>query len=178
MVGLVGLGLLIAVGVRTSRGVRRLAAVLLGMTTFAILAITLGRGDASLGRSVNLRAGSGIRAELGNVNHALGVVNVLGNIILFVPLGWLTAVIVLHAPSTPALQGLRRGCLAGLALSLSIEVLQYFLGRAADVDDVLLNTAGAVLGAATGATLSAARRRRVAAATESLPRVSSRSLPL
>ena len=84
MVGFIGLGLLIATGLRTSTSVRRLVAALLGVTTLAILAITLGGGDATLGRSVNLRPGTGIRAELGNVNHALGVVNVVGNIIMFV----------------------------------------------------------------------------------------------
>ncbi|MGZ4499066.1 MAG: VanZ family protein [Nocardioidaceae bacterium] len=182
IVGFVGLGLLLAVGARTSPGTRRLAAVLLGMTTLAILAVTLGGGDASFGRSVNLQPGAGIRAELDNVNHALGVVNILGNIVVFVPLGWLTAVLVLYAPSVGELRGLRRGALAGLVLSLTIEMSQYFLGRAADVDDVLLNTAGAVLGATIGAALSALRRRHLSAAanreTGLLRQAPSRSLPL
>lgn len=164
IVGLFGLGLLLAVGLRSSPGARRLASVLLGMAAIAILAVTLGGGDVSLGRSLSLRPGAGIRVEFGNVNHALGVINVLGNIVLFVPLGWLTAVVVLYAPTAQVLVGLRRGVLSGLLLSLAIEVSQYFLGRAADVDDVLLNTAGALLGALIGAALSAARRRHASAA--------------
>lgn len=179
MVGFVGLGLLLVVGLRSTLAVRRLTAVLLVMTTLAILAVTLGGGDISFGRSVNLRPGAGIRAELENVNHSLGVVNILGNILLFVPLGWLTAVAVLYDPPTGVWRGLRRGFLAGLVLSLSIEMLQYLLGRAADVDDVFLNAAGAAIGAAIGVALSAARRRRgppaVSAATEPVPEASSRS---
>lgn len=182
IVGFIGLGVLLAVGLRRSTGTRRLAAVLLGMTTVAILALTLGDGDASLGRGINLRPGAGIRAELDNVNHTLGVVNVLGNIVMFVPLGWLTAVVVLYAPSSEVLAGLRRGTLAGLMLSLAIEVSQYFLGRAADVDDVLLNTAGALLGASIGAALSVARRRHASESangdTGRGPQASPRTLPL
>ena len=34
----------------------------------------------------------------------------------------------------------------GLGASTAIESIQYFIGRSADVDDVLLNTAGALLG--------------------------------
>lgn len=163
VVGLVGLGLLLAVSVRASLGTRRLVAILLVLTTFAILATTLFGGDASVGPSVNLHPGAGIRSELGNVNQALGVVNILGNVSMFVPLGWLTTVLALHAARISLAHGLASGALAGLGLSLAIEVLQYFLGRASDVDDVLLNSAGALLGGTIGAALGSARRGRVAA---------------
>lgn len=159
IVGIVGLGLLLAVALRSTSATRRFATVLLALTAVAILAVTLSGGDVSLGRSVSLQPGAGIRAELDNVNHALGVVNVLGNVILFVPLGWLTAVLVLYNPSARAMRGLGRGVLVGLALSVAIEMSQYALGRAADVDDVLLNTAGALVGAVIGVALSVARRR-------------------
>jgi len=163
IVGFFGLGLLLVVGCAPAQAHGGLLRSCWGMTTLAILAVTLSGGDSSLGRGVNLRPGAGIRVEFDNVNHALGAVNVLGNILMFVPLGWLSAVVVLHAPSVQVLVGLRRGALAGLVLSLAIEVLQYFLGRAADVDDVLLNTAGALLGASIGAALSTARRRHASA---------------
>jgi glycopeptide antibiotics resistance protein len=35
---------------------------------------------------------------------------------------------------------------AGATFSLLIEVVQYFIGRSADVDDLMLNTAGSWLG--------------------------------
>ena len=179
IVGIAGLGLLLAVALRATPATRRLASVMLAITALAILAVTLSGSDVGLGRSVNLRPGAGIRAELDNVNHALGVVNVLGNVILFVPMGWLTAVLVLYEPSTDAMRGLRRGVLAGLALSVAIEMSQYMLGRAADVDDVLLNSAGALVGAMIGVALSTARRRHSSAAasheTEPLAQVSARA---
>ena len=69
------------------------------------------------------------------------MVNFLGNLAAFVPMGWLLL----------GLLGRRRLALrvAGLSLVLSliIEVLQGLSGRrVADVDDVILNTAGGLIG--------------------------------
>jgi len=69
------------------------------------------------------------------------LVNVAGNLAAFVPLG------VLAHCLPPRRVGIGRVLLAGAALSLGIESLQYLSGRrVADVDDVLLNALGAVLG--------------------------------
>ena len=63
----------------------------------------------------------------------------LGNIIMFMPLGFF-----------PALLWRRwrwwKSLLAGLAASVSIELLQLFVDRSTDIDDVILNTAGALAG--------------------------------
>jgi glycopeptide antibiotics resistance protein len=69
------------------------------------------------------------------------VVNFLGNVAAFVPMGWLL----------PSLLGRRRLALrvAGLSLALSllVEVLQGISGqRVADIDDVILNTLGGLVG--------------------------------
>lgn len=69
------------------------------------------------------------------------LVNVIGNIIAFMPVGLLV----------PQLSAWRRGWLAvavsALVLSTSIEVLQRTLTRrVSDIDDVLLNVSGALLG--------------------------------
>ena len=71
--------------------------------------------------------------------HWLGVQRVL-NAVMFAPFGFLLPV-------------LWRGCrkwsvttLAGFLLSLTIEILQMFCFRATDVDDLLMNTLGALLG--------------------------------
>ncbi len=71
--------------------------------------------------------------------HWLGVQRVL-NTVMFAPFGFLLPV-------------LWRGCrkwsvttLAGFLLSLTIEILQMFCFRATDVDDLLMNTLGALLG--------------------------------
>jgi len=71
--------------------------------------------------------------------------NTLGNIALFLPLGFLL-------PLTFArLRSLTRVLAIAFCLSLSIETIQFFLrfvgnDRAVDIDDVLLNTLGACLG--------------------------------
>lgn len=63
----------------------------------------------------------------------------LGNIIMFMPLGFF-----------PALLWRRwrwwRSLLAGFCTSASIEFIQFFIGRSTDIDDVILNTTGALAG--------------------------------
>jgi len=79
------------------------------------------------------------------VDHSLTrwivVVNILGNILIFVPIGFLVSVLTPHRP---------KGWLAlaiGLAISLTIEIVQLsFVIRVFDVDDLLLNSFGAWLG--------------------------------
>lgn len=160
VVAIVGLSLLVVASLRHDRTGRLLAAALLVATVMSILAVTLGGQSLGIGRTVNLHPGAGIRAELDNVNRWLGIVNVLGNLVMFVPLGWLVAVRALYSSATRVRQGIFRGVVVGVALSLAIEVSQYLLGRSADIDDVLLNTMGCALGAVMGASLSEVRRRR------------------
>jgi glycopeptide antibiotics resistance protein len=56
---------------------------------------------------------------------------------------------------------------AAAGLSVLVEVTQYAVGRAADIDDVLLNTAGALIGALVArivvAAVSVLRRGRAEA---------------
>ena len=63
----------------------------------------------------------------------------LGNIIMFMPMGFF-----------PALLWRRwrwwKSLLAGFSTSVSIEFIQFFIGRSTDIDDVILNTAGALTG--------------------------------
>jgi glycopeptide antibiotics resistance protein len=82
-------------------------------------------------------------------------VNIFGNVAVFAPLG--AAFVVLDRPRPR----LWRAALAGAALSSAIEVIQFQSGRRfTDVDDVILNTLGAVLGvvAADGLSRLASRR--------------------
>jgi glycopeptide antibiotics resistance protein len=67
----------------------------------------------------------------------------LGNIALFVPLGWLVPMLW---------RGLRSGwkvLVVAAATSIGIEVAQLFIisGRQSSLDDVILNTLGALVGA-------------------------------
>lgn len=63
----------------------------------------------------------------------------LGNIIMFMPAGFF-----------PALLWRRwrwwKSLLAGFCTSVAIEFIQFFIGRSTDIDDVILNTAGALAG--------------------------------
>ncbi|MBV8316714.1 MAG: VanZ family protein [Planctomycetaceae bacterium] len=67
--------------------------------------------------------------------------NVLGNLAVFLPMGFFVP--ILKGPWTSA----SRVALVCMILSLAIETLQYDSGRrVADIDDVLLNTLGGILG--------------------------------
>lgn len=67
--------------------------------------------------------------------------NILGNILLFLPFGFLTPYLIKYKKFISVL-------VYSLFFSIIIEVMQYvFLtSRRADVDDVILNTLGAIIG--------------------------------
>ncbi len=67
------------------------------------------------------------------------VLNLL-NVLMFVPLGLLLPAV------WPYYRSWRRMILTGFNFSLSIELLQLFSWRLTDIDDLLTNTLGAVLG--------------------------------
>ena len=85
--------------------------------------------------------------------YAMGVPRMLEqlalNVVMFMPLGLLLAV------AFPSLRRFCRTAAACLAITLAIETLQYFAGRSADIDDVLLNLSGGMLGYALFALLRA-----------------------
>jgi glycopeptide antibiotics resistance protein len=69
------------------------------------------------------------------------VVNFLGNILAFMPIGMIPPL------ARPRRAGVWQAALFSLSLSVMIEGVQYSTGRrVADVDDLLLNTAGGILG--------------------------------
>jgi hypothetical protein len=112
--------------------------VLLG-AVLVVLVATIGGSTAPGGR-VNLVPGASILA-LNQDDKRNAVENVAGNIMLFLPIGFFGVL------------ALRRGVTLltalGAALSVAIEVTQLVLGdRWVDVDDVLLNTVGTLIGAA------------------------------
>lgn len=81
-------------------------------------------------------------------------VSLLGNVCLFIPLGFLSVL---------CFKGVWWKCLiAGAAFSIGIELYQLFLPRAVDIDDVICNTAGMMIGYYVGriCLLIAERRRR------------------
>ncbi len=115
------------------------AGLLLGFCVAGILAVTLLGGEAGY-VEVNLVPGHTILAALTEPDDPSDVFFVVGNVAMFVPLGWLVALLVRRFRVLKAV-------VAGFLLSTSIEVTQLFVGRVSDVDDVILNTLGALLGA-------------------------------
>jgi len=81
---------------------------------------------------------------------AVIVMPMIANVLLFVPWGMLTF-IVLYNTERPTLQTYVLTILLGFSFSLGIEAWQYFLpSRVADINDVIWNTAGTVAGAILG----------------------------
>jgi len=87
------------------------------------------------------------KSILGSLTHSyymVGVRNVLGNILLFFPFGIILGVLKVNR--------LQKAILFALTLSLVIELIQLFetqlflWRRSVDIDDLLLNTLGAVVG--------------------------------
>lgn len=62
------------------------------------------------------------------------------NIGMFVPVGLLLPM------AFPGLRRFWKTALTALCITLAIETLQYFIGRSADVDDVIMNAIGGMLG--------------------------------
>lgn len=79
--------------------------------------------------------------------------NLLGNFFLFTPLG-------LGIPYlTKRLRSLSRGCLLAFLCVFTLESMQWLSGRGIwDIDDILLNVSGWVLGTVTFVILSGAKK--------------------
>lgn len=146
VMAVVGLATLVAVVRRRHLGRRRLrmlGAGILAATLVLIAATTLLPVVAGGRASVNMDPGATIRTYLAFGDDLLSARNLGLNVALFVPFGLGLALW--------RRWGLFRVLPFGLVLSVMIEAAQYALpiGRAVDVDDVVLNTIGTALGALT-----------------------------
>ena len=74
-----------------------------------------------------------------------GFVNIMGNIGLFIPFGVL-GILVYYGKR----HARRRLLLLGVILCFTIETVQSFIGRSSDVDDVILNIVGLLMGLTIG----------------------------
>lgn len=82
-----------------------------------------------------------IGVYLANLDSGFWLRNLVGNLFLLLPVGLVGPIVF------PWMDRWWRVLLAAVALSLAIEVAQLWVpDRSADVDDVLLNVAGAILG--------------------------------
>ncbi len=95
-------------------------------------------------RHANLTPFREIARSLTNHEAGYGVLNFWGNIVAFVPVGVLALLAMARGRRLAWLIALA----GGTALSATLEVAQYAVGRSADVDDVILNAVGVGLGVA------------------------------
>jgi glycopeptide antibiotics resistance protein len=81
---------------------------------------------------------------------AIVFIPIVANVLLFVPWGFLMF-IALYTVDRPTVQTYVLTLLIGFTLTCSIEAWQYFLpSRVADINDVIWNTLGTLLGAIAG----------------------------
>lgn len=92
------------------------------------------------GLAINLEPGFTIRSMLEKGSRGQKMVNLAGNVLIFAPLGFFAPLLWKPLRRWWAALGL------SAAVSLLIEFLQLFLGRSVDVDDLILNTLGGLLG--------------------------------
>lgn len=64
----------------------------------------------------------------------------LANVLMFTPLGFI------YPLAFKKKQNFKRTVVSMMLFSFLIEFIQYFIGRSADVDDIILNTVGGMLG--------------------------------
>ena len=133
------LGGALVVGAVAQRRARWIVWLALVAVVAMILWLTMGLafGDAG-GTGLNVTPFEEIRRALNNGGS--GRLNLLGNIAMFVPVGALVAWILPRCRVVLATA-------VGALFSVAIEVTQLSLGRVGDVDDVILNTTGALIGA-------------------------------
>ncbi len=125
---------------------RSIVVALLSAHVFVFLALTLAYSNPATpgplphAHRLNLRPFRNIAHGVVHGGDSLRV-NVIGNVVVTLPLG--AAILVLGGSRAR----LRHAALAGLALSATVETLQFWSQRRfTDVDDVILNTLGAALG--------------------------------
>lgn len=139
---------------------REAALVLFVMTVFGILAVTLKPtmvwhsspgiwGDVTLyidrpNRMTNVNLTPFYMFRIYKASYGLGdlvyiIINFIGNMAVFIPIGLFPALLFRKAKWY-------RSALIGCGFSVFIEVSQYFVMRQTDIDDVILNTLGALWG--------------------------------
>ena len=92
------------------------------------------------GFGINLTPGYTICSMLEKGSHGQKLINLAGNVVIFAPLALLPPLLWRRWRHLWAAVGLAAG------VSCLIEFLQLFVGRSVDVDDVILNALGGLLG--------------------------------
>lgn len=82
-----------------------------------------------------LQSGKSVLLEIWHIPKQL-----MANVLMFIPGGFLLAVVC------PRIRHWKGIVICGAGCSAAIEIIQFFIGRIADIDDVLMNSLGAAIG--------------------------------
>lgn len=119
---------------------RDIATVLLGITVALIIWITILGRDILIDSPVIYRPFHAFISFVKDIRRGRLGVNFLGNVVLFLPLGFLTPIVIENIKW-------QKVVLTGAVFSLVIEIIQLLTSLGCfDLDDVILNTIGTVLG--------------------------------
>ncbi len=111
-----------------------------GVTVALILWITILSREALIGTPITYRPFHALISFLKEMQRGRIGTNLLGNIVLFLPIGFLF-------PAVTDWKKLWRTVAAGIGFSLLIETIQLITSRGCfDFDDVILNSLGCVIG--------------------------------
>ena len=70
-----------------------------------------------------------------------GLRNIIGNILLFIPLGFMASIL------RKSFDKWWKACLLGIGVSMIIEIMQFFTHSGySDIDDIVLNSIGCIVG--------------------------------
>ncbi|WEG12290.1 VanZ family protein [Pullulanibacillus sp. KACC 23026] len=129
-------------GIFVKHRIKRFCSVLFLTYLLTVIYLTLFTFNYYVyGKSVNLVMFDSIRLMLRSHSPMLILKNILGNVLLFFPYGFFLPLFFKRFRSFSQLLGI------GFLSSLLIESCQYeFAQRIFDVDDLMLNTVGAILG--------------------------------
>jgi len=68
------------------------------------------------------------------------VIEIIPNIMLFIPLG------IFLPTAFKRMRKLKRAALVAFIVTFSVEFFQYFIGRTSDIDDMIMNLLGGIIG--------------------------------
>lgn len=99
------------------------------------------RTNKDRGVGVNLIPFSTIGAYISDINDSVSIINILGNIIPFIPMGFIVPM------AFPSQRNVFKTIISSLLLIFSIEILQiiFYVGSF-DIDDIILNLLSCFIG--------------------------------
>lgn len=133
------------------------------VATLLTWTLVLSNPNPDAGRALNIVPLREITRAMRSETAGYGLVNLWGNVLVFVPVGVLA---LLSMRTTVRHRGIKAFA-AGVSLSVAIEATQYGIGRSADIDDVILNAIGIVLGVAAVVLARRLPRRQRSIASDS-----------